>query len=209
MRCVIIGAAPIKNYERISSYLKPDDFIIACDAGLNHTEKLRIRPNLIVGDFDSTKNPDSKEIETIVLPREKDDTDSVYALKTAFSRGFSDFLFLGMIGDRFDHSLGNLSLLLRCQEKNFPAIMADDFSEMEIAGKTEVEISGRCKFFSLLPVSGPAEGITIKNAKFPLENGRINPENAQLGVSNEVLPGKKAKVSVQKGLLLLVKIFQS
>ena len=207
MRCVIIGAAPIKNYERISSYLKKDDFIIVCDAGLNHTEKLNVIPNLIVGDFDSTKNPESKKIETIVLPREKDDTDSVYALKTAFSRGFSDFLFIGMIGDRFDHSLANLSLLLRCHEKNFHALMADDFSDMELVSKNEVEISDTCNFFSLIPISGTAEGITIKDAKFPLENGKITPENAQLGVSNEVLSGKSAKVSVQKGILLLTKIY--
>ena len=205
-RCVIIGAAPIKNYKKIRSFLRGDDFVIVCDGGLNHLKKLRLIPNLIVGDFDSHKNPKSK-IETIVLPREKDDTDSVFALKTAILRGFSNFLFIGMIGSRFDHSLGNLSLLIRCYKKNFPAIMLDDFSEMEIVGKEEVEIFGSYKAFSLLPICGTAAGITIKEAKFPLENATITPENFQLGVSNELLSSRVAKISVREGFLLLVRVW--
>ena len=204
MTCVIIGAAPIKNYKKIRTYLHKDDFVIACDAGLNHLKKLRLKPKLIVGDFDSHKKPNSS-VETIVLPREKDDTDSVFALKTAISRGFSHFIFLGMTGNRLDHTLGNLSLLLRCHEKNLSATMLDDFSEIQLVGKKEVEISDSFQYFSLLTISGSASGVTVKNAKFPLENAVLTPENNQLGVSNEILPGKKALVSVQNGLLLLVK----
>ena len=205
-RCVIIGAAPIKNYKKIRSFLQPDDFFIVCDGGLNHIKKLCVKPNLIVGDFDSHKNPHSK-IETIVLPREKDDTDSIFALKTAISHGFKNFLFIGMIGARLDHSLGNLALLVRCHEENFPAIMLDDFSEIQIVSKNEVKITSDYAYFSLLTISGAVSGITIKNAKFPLENAALSPYENQLGVSNEVLPGKIAKVSVKEGILLLVKIW--
>ena len=206
MRCVIIGAAPIKNYKKIRSILRPDDFTIVCDGGLNHIKKLKIRPNLIVGDFDSHKNPNLK-IETIVLPRQKDDTDSVFALKTAISRGFTDFLFIGMIGNRLDHTLGNFALLIRCYEKNLNALMIDDFSEIQIVGEKEIEISDKYAYFSLLTISGAASGVTIQNAKYPLENATLNPDENQLGVSNEVLKGKTAKVSVKTGILLVVKVW--
>ena len=83
-RCVIIGGAEIGDYSRISRILRGDDFFICCDSGLRHAEKLRITPSLIVGDFDSSERPDT-DIETIVLPREKDDTDTVYAAKEAVS----------------------------------------------------------------------------------------------------------------------------
>ncbi len=205
MRCVIIGAAPIKNYKKIRSFLRPDDFVIACDGGLNHIKKLKVRPNLIVGDFDSHKNPHSK-IETIALPCEKDDTDSVFALKTAISRGFKDFLFVGMIGARLDHGLGNLYMLVKCFEEGLSALMLDDYSEMEIVGKSEVQITDNYTYFSLLNITGRASGITIKDAKYPLEKAEIK-QDYQYGISNEVIKGKTAKVSVQEGRLLLVKIW--
>lgn len=205
MRCVIVGAAPIRNYKKISSFLHDDDFYIICDGGLNHVKKLKIKPGLITGDFDSHKNP-NLPVETIVLPREKDDTDSVFALKTAIARGFTDFLFLGMTGERFDHSLANLSLLLRCKEYKCSALMIDDFSEMELVGTEETFIEDKYSFFSLINITGCAKGITIKGAKYPLDNAEIT-TFYQYGVSNEVLPGQTASVSVHEGCLLLVKIW--
>ena len=206
MRCVIIGAAPINNYKKIRSFLQPDDFVIVCDGGLNHIKKLRVKPNLIVGDFDSHKNP-NLPIETIALPREKDDTDSVFALKTAISRGFKDFLFIGMIGARLDHGLGNLYMLIKCHEEGLKALMLDDYSEMQIVGKQEAYITDAYPYFSLLNITGLARGITIRNAKYPLENAQIK-QDYQYGISNEVLPNKKAAVSVSEGQLLLIKVWK-
>ena len=205
-RCVIIGAAPTKNYKKIRTFLRPDDFVIACDGGLNHIRKLRVKPSLIVGDFDSHKNPHST-IETIALPREKDDTDSVFALKTAIARGFKDFLFIGMIGARLDHGLGNLYMLLKCFEEGLTAMMLDDYSEMQLVGKKEARITDDYAYFSLLNITGAARGITIKDAKYPLENAEIK-QDYQYGISNEVLPNKKAAVSVSEGQLLLIKVWK-
>lgn len=206
MRCVIIGAAPINNYKKIRSFLRPDDFVIVCDGGLNHIKKLRVKPNLIVGDFDSHKNP-NLPIETIALPREKDDTDSVFALKTAISRGFKDFLFIGMIGARLDHGLGNLYMLIKCHEEGLKALMLDDYSEMQIVGRKEAYITDAYPYFSLLNITGLARGITIRDAKYPLENAQIK-QDYQYGISNEVLPNKKAAVSVSEGQLLLIKVWK-
>ena len=85
-RCVIDGGADINNYEYIKSCLRNDDFIVFCDSGLKHLESLQVNPGLIVGDFDSHDNP-HLGVETIVLPCEKDDTDTVFAVKEAIKRG--------------------------------------------------------------------------------------------------------------------------
>ena len=82
--------------------------------------------------------------------------------------------------------------------------MLDDYSEIQIVGKEEVIISDEYSYFSLLNITGKASGITIKNAKYPLENAEIK-QDYQYGISNEVLPGKTASVSVQDGCLLLIK----
>ena len=205
VRCVIIGAVEISNYSRIKSYLRPDDFYICCDAGLDHAENLGIKPNLIIGDFDSHEKPQTK-IETIQLPCEKDDTDSFYACKEAIRRGFNDFLLLGVIGQRFDHSLVNISLLLYLQKEGKKALLIDDYSEMQLVGTDPVQIPDSFSYFSLLCVAGDVSGVTIKNAKYPIENAAIQ-TSYQYACSNEVLPGKTALVNLEKGILLLIKIY--
>ena len=77
---------------------------------------------------------------------------------------------------------------------------------MEIVSSSPVSVSSRYAYFSLLNVSGCARGVTIQNAKYPLDNAEITCEY-QYGISNEVLPGRTALVSVRDGRLLLIKVF--
>ena len=202
-RCVIVGGAGINNYDYIRSRLYVDDYIVFCDSGLRHLEPLQVKPSLIVGDFDSHDNP-HLDVETIVLPCEKDDTDTVFAVKEAIKRGFDDFLLIGVVGARLDHTLGNVSILLYLDSIGKKGIVIDDYSEMEIVSNEPAYIEDSYAFFSLLNVSGTAKGITIENAKYLLNNAEITCEY-QYGVSNEVLPGKTAKVSILEGKLLLIK----
>jgi thiamine pyrophosphokinase len=204
-RCVIVGGAPIENYSFIKGHFGKDDFFVFCDSGLKHISAFGVAPNLIIGDFDSHEKPETS-IETIVLPCEKDDTDTVFAVKEALKRGFDEFLLVGVIGKRFDHSFGNISILLMLQNKNKKAVIIDDFSEMEIVSSETVFIDDDCKFFSLLNISGQAKEIDIKNAKYELSNSEIK-SDYQYGISNEVIKGKTAEVKVGVGKLLLIKVF--
>lgn len=203
-RCVVIGGAAIKDHQAVWEYLNPDDFNIFCDSGLFHQEALGIEPHLIVGDFDSHENP-HLNVETIVLPCEKDDTDTVYAVKEAVKRGFDNFLLLGAAGGRLDHTLGNLSILLSLHAQGKRALLLDDYSEMEVVGREPAYIDDSFPFFSLLNISGTARGVSIEDAKYPLRDAEI-PCTYQYGVSNEVLPGRWARVSVEEGELLLVRV---
>ena len=206
-RCVIIGGASIGDYGTVSAKLRQDDYMIYCDCGLRHMDGLGAEPDLIVGDFDSYSNPEF-DTETIVLPCEKDDTDTVFAVKEALRRGFEDFLLIGVVGERLDHTLGNVSILLMLDSEGKVGTIIDDYSEMEI-------VSDRCEmpciiddsyvYFSLINISGTARGVTIRGAKYPLENAEITCEY-QYGVSNEVLPGCTAEVIVGEGKLLLIKV---
>lgn len=234
-RCVIIGAAEIQNYEKIKKYFRNDDYYIYCDAGLKHQEALGVWPNLIIGDFDSyskaemerkyqeiknahedSLNQNQKQAqaaarkppELIVLPCEKDDTDTVFAVKEAMRRNFAEFLLVGVIGQRLDHTLANVSILYMLDEAGKEGRILDDYSEMQLVSGSPVRIDDTCAYFSLLNVSGQAEGVTIKHAKYPLQDAAIHCEY-QYGVSNEVLPGETAEVTVARGKLLLIKILPS
>lgn len=202
-RCVIIGGADISRYSHIRALLQKDDYFIFCDSGLKHMDALGVQPSLIVGDFDSHENP-HLDVETIVLPCEKDDTDTMYAVREALRRGYEDFLLIGVIGARLDHTLGNVSILLYLDSLGKKACIIDDFSHMEIVSLEPAFIEDTYAFFSLLNISGIARGVTIENAKYPLHNAEITCEY-QYAVSNEVLPGKTARVSLREGRLLLIK----
>ena len=202
-RCVIIGGARIERYYVIRQYLLPDDFFICCDSGLEHYERLGIVPDLVIGDFDSHDKPDLPA-ETIVLPCEKDDTDTMAAVCEAVKRGFRDFLLIGVIGGRIDHTLANLYILLWLDNRGMKALAADDYSEMEIVSRFPARVDDRFPFFSLVNISGKAAGVNIKNAKYTLENAEIHSE-FQIGVSNEPLPGKTAEITVERGALLLIR----
>ncbi len=203
-RCVIIGGAPIEKYDRIKSYLKPEeDYYIFCDCGLKHAESLGIAPDLIVGDFDSHEKPET-EAETIVLPTVKDDTDTVHALKEAIERGYTDYLLIGMTGRRLDHTLGNVYMLVYAFEHGLNVLMADDYSEISVVSDKPVEIDDSMPFFSLINITGRARGIYIDGAKYPLKGAEIS-YDYQYGVSNEVLPGSKATIRVEDGMLLLIR----
>ena len=106
-RCVIIGGAPIGRYDRICALLTENDYYIYCDSGLKHREALGAAPDLIIGDFDSYEQPET-DIETIVLPTVKDDTDTMFAVKEGLRRGFEDFLLVGALGGRLDHTMVNV-----------------------------------------------------------------------------------------------------
>lgn len=203
-RCVVIGGAKIHCYNVIKPYLSENDFYIYCDSGLRHQKGLGRKPDLIIGDFDSFQKPDV-DIETIVLPREKDDTDTVFAVKEAVKRGYQEFLLVGVTGGRFDHTFGNVSLLLYLHRLGKKAQIVDDDCEMEIVSEDIVKITDQYSYFSLLNIDGTAKGITEENVKFPLHDATI-PSEYQYGISNEVLKGKTARVCVKEGRALLVKI---
>ncbi len=202
-RCVIVGGADINNYERVRKSLRKDDFVVYCDSGLKHMQWLAAKPDLVVGDFDSHENP-KLDVETIVLPCEKDDTDTVFAVKEMLQRGCDEFVLIGVVGGRLDHTIGNVSILLYLDSVGKNGVIIDDYSEMEIVSSEAAFVDDSYSFFSLLNISGTAKGVTIENAKYPLESAEITCEY-QFGISNEVIPGKTAKIKISEGKLLLIK----
>ena len=199
--CYIIGAGAFWG-PPLS--LRPGDFVIAADGGFNTLSRMGVPMDLVVGDFDSMGfRPDHPNV--VDLPVEKNDTDTFFAVKEAIKRGFENFLLLGVIGGRLDHSLGNISALVYLDSLGKTALAIDDYSEMEIISQKTACIPDSFPYFSVINISGIAKDITIKNAKYPLEKSQITWEY-QFGVSNEVLPGKTAEVSLGEGRLLVIKV---
>ena len=100
--CYIVGACPPGEIRFAPG--RPA-FVIAADKGLVHLEAQGIRPDLIVGDFDSLGRVPAGD-NILRHPVEKDDTDTMLAVKTALDRGMGTIVFYGCLGGRLDLPAG-------------------------------------------------------------------------------------------------------
>ncbi|MBB2955150.1 thiamine pyrophosphokinase [Bifidobacterium commune] len=109
--CVIFAAGSYYGNEPHGGDLPIDALVIAADGGFDHANVLGIKPDLVIGDFDSANASIPQGIETIRLPAEHDDPDMLSALKIGWSRGCRDFFIYGALGGRIDHAIANVQLL--------------------------------------------------------------------------------------------------
>lgn len=203
-RCVILCASPKTSISYLKKSIDENDFLICADGGYRYAEAIERVPDLLIGDFDSSEKPELS-CETITFPPEKDDTDSMLALKTGIERGFTDFLLLGGLGGRLDHTLANLCLFRFALSKGVNLKIADEQNTLEIMcdESREIKKEKQGESLSIFPFGGYAYGVTLKGVKYPLHEYTMEPV-CPLGVSNEII-GESATVSVRKGILLIVR----
>ena len=93
------------------------DIIIAADKGLEHLSVLGLVPDIIVGDFDSyTGELPETDAEMHRSVPEKDDTDTMLAVRIAIERGCTDIDLYGALGGRTDHTIANIQTLRFARE---------------------------------------------------------------------------------------------
>ena len=125
-RCVVISGGDFSPVPGIS----PDDFVIACDRGYVYCERLGLRPDLIISDFDSYTGPVDSEIPLNRFVSEKDDTDTMLAVRYAVEHGFHELLLCCALGGRLDHLIANLQSLVYAQKHGLPAVLLSEDTEI-------------------------------------------------------------------------------
>jgi len=201
-RAVLISAVPVESGP--AALLRPDDRVIACDAGWRSCARLGITPELIVGDFDSAERPQTN-VPVIVLPHEKDDTDTHFAARKAVEMGAGEVLMLGALGGaRIEHTLANLATALWLERQGVSATLADARSRITFVrpGAERVYARGAYQYLSLFPAEGRAAGVSIRGAQYPLTDAVLDAA-FPLGVSNE-FAADAVTVSVRAGYLTVV-----
>ena len=143
--------------------------------------------------------------EVVVIPHEKFDTDTVYGVREGINRGYRNFLLIGVTGQRMYHTLGNLYILVMLDSMKLKGMIVDEYSDMIIVSDEPGYITDDYKSFSLLNITGTAQDIQIKDAKYCYLPGNEITCEYQYAVSNEVMPGKTAMVTVGNGRLLLIR----
>ena len=195
-KCLIFCAA---DFDALAAPIGPEDYLLAADGGLRHLEKLKITPDGIIGDFDSLGYvPAAAEI----FPVEKDDTDAMLAARNGLELGFREFLFYGALdGPRLDHTIANFQTLQFLSDHGATGyLIGTDYIVTVIREETVLFPPEASGILSLFCLGSDAEGITLENLHYPLENATLT-SGFPLGVSNH-FTGKPARITVEKGSLL-------
>lgn len=205
-KCSIFAGGVINDLSFIDSekLVKENDLIICADGGYIYAEKLGIIPDIILGDFDSYsgKFPDNAEIYR--SNPEKDDTDTMLAVKTAISRGCNEITLYGALGKRFDHAFANIQTLIHAYENNCKMIILDSENEITVQGTGKCIYKNRGRwYFSVFALTEKAEIAEFCGVKYPLENFDMKTD-FPVGVSNEII-GEEACLEIKSGLVLIVR----
>ena len=196
--CIIIGAMEPGNLPPP----KKNDLLIAADGGLDHLSRRHLTPHLIVGDFDSLgRVPEGDNI--IRHPVEKDDTDTMLAVKTGLARGYQKFLLYGCLGGRLDHTYANLQTLLYLARRGAAGFLLGQGMAAAVIRNGELKFSSFYKGnISVFCPDGEARGVNLSGLYYPLRDAVLT-SDFPLGVSNQ-FTGQPASVSVRDGALLVM-----
>ena len=197
----------------------PPEYVIAADRGIDVLLAAGRRPDLILGDFDSTKLT-AGEIDDVgaaleTFPAEKDYSDLELALNEAVRRGSSDITVLGATGGRLDHFLANVMDLRIPLAAGIPARIVDEqnilsLHEESFAIRRDGDTLSRAvfgertpeRYVSLLPMSGKSR-VSLSGLYYGGEGLELKQSGASFGVSNR-FAAEAAEIRVEDGTVLLV-----
>lgn len=197
--CYIVGAGECKKLD----FTKKDgDIVIAADGGYKYLQRAGIKPDIVIGDFDSLgKAPEGEKI--IRLKPEKDVTDTYAAVSEGIKCGYSRFNIYGASGGRIEHTLANIQLIASLAEKNMQASIFDGSTVITaITAKTLRFDSAYNGYISIFAHSDKCTGVCLRGLKYPLENAELN-NLFPLGVSNEFL-GVESEIVIGNGTAIIV-----
>ncbi|MCE5235564.1 MAG: thiamine diphosphokinase [Clostridiaceae bacterium] len=196
--CIVVGAGTFDTPIR-----KPrsGDLVIAADGGLTYLAQSGVAADVVVGDFDSLGSRPNHE-NVLELPKEKDDTDLLFALKYGLGRGYKEFHIYGGTGGRMDHTLANLQCLLYLAERGARGFLHGGGQTYTCVKNDSIEFDpGHAGTVSVFAWGGCAEGVALEGLSYPLSDARLTPDYP-LGVSN-FFTGQKSKIAVKNGALLV------
>jgi len=207
MRAIVVSGGTPPSKKLLLSYLKEGDFLIGVDKGCNCLYDYGLKPNLILGDFDSASKEVIKifkenGIKVLEFNPEKDYTDSDLGYIKAKENGADEILFFGATGSRVDHSLGNIGILLKSLREGIKLEIIDDHNRIFLINK-EVTLQGIYgETISFHALSDLVTNISIKNAKYELSGYDMKLLEPR-AICNEFL-NEDINISFDSGIIMVI-----
>lgn len=198
-RCIIISGGcfgPVP--ER-----KTGDFVIACDRGYTYCERLGLRPDLFIGDFDSFSGTVAPGVPVERLIPEKDDTDTGHAIRCALDRGFRTLVLACALGGRLDHTLANLQNAAGAAAEGADVTILDETTEITFLTGGTLRLAKRPGWgLSVFSMSDACTGVSLYGVKYKLEDACMT-NRFPLGVSNE-FEAPEAVIALKQGMMMVM-----
>jgi thiamine pyrophosphokinase len=178
--------------------------VLAADGGARFLARLGVRPDAVVGDFDSLDEADARRLEAdgvelVRHPVRKDVTDGELAVDEALRRGAGEVVLAGATG-ALDHTLGHLAILRRLAARGVAArLAAPDLSVAVLQAPAAVTLGAPAGVrVSVVPLGGDVM-VSLAGLDYPLDHGRL-PADGCLGLGNHVASAGAAAIEVHSGV---------
>lgn len=206
-KCIILanGKPPKKSvitFFQRKGYNK----LICADGGANSALKINLVPDIIIGDLDSISSESLREFQSvskIIRLKRQNDTDVEKCLKYAISNKYSEALLVGVTGDRLDHTICNLGIVLKFFNKVKCILIAENSILIPLSGLTILD-SVPGELISLYGFNRKTK-ITTKGLKYPLNKTSL-PFGERESTSN-VSALYSVSIKVEGGKIFLIRDF--
>lgn len=190
--------------EYITESPKSEDLVIAADSGYKNSKLCGVKPNILIGDFDSIGEVPSDVEEVLQMPPEKDLTDTQLAVEVAIERGADEIVIISGTDGRLDHTLSNLAILEGLWNRNIRCVLTSGQNRVRyIKNSGHILLREKnFKYFSVIACDSVVKGVSIKGAKYPLNNLKLT-KNLQYAVSNEI-DGNCSLITVKRGGVYII-----
>lgn len=206
-KCAIIAGGDMPDNKEYDITVRRECYghIICADSGLYNAEKFGIKPDIIIGDFDSYKDELPEDTEIISALPEKDDTDTLLAVKRAIELGYNNIDLYGALGgERFEHSIANIQTMIYALQQGCDLkIYGNSTLSVQTADDGEIHYrNSKCGvYLSVFSLSETVGIDYIRGVKYPLEK-YLMVQSFPIGVGNEIIG--EAAIRIKHGLALII-----
>lgn len=207
-RCLIIANGTKPSKQKINKLISLGyNFIICADGGAEAARKMHIKPDVIIGDLDSVSTETLKhfsDVEIIRLHRQND-TDVEKCLKYAMGKKFREVMLVGATGDRLDHMICNLGIVI----KFFQKIRIHILHEENILSCYNSNVKLPVEKNEIISLYGFGERCTITGTglKYAMKNKRL--VFGKNESTSNVAANKEVDLKIRNGYVFVIRKFKN
>lgn len=202
-KIVIVGNGEDWQKEKIISYCKRADFIIAADNGLALLHQYNITPDLIIGDLDSVSPSLLQQFPGTPVekfPAKKDYSDLELSIKKAIGLNPKEIILLAVNGNYFDHSFAAIVNLFRYNIPEIEMKIINSNSLIFPIFKKTILQQFKDRRFSLFPLSA-VHNFSMQGAQYSFPKKDL--EVTDYSLSN-VITEAKLEINLDEGILFCI-----
>ena len=202
---LIIANGAVCNEELLGQLLEWSPLVIVLDSAIERVLELGIKIDVLLGDFDRGFDAEyyrnsQYPIEIVHTPNQ-DKTDLEKAFEFLIEKGHKAANVIWATGKRADHTITNITNIVRYREK-LKIVILDDHSKIFLLPTKFNKWYTKNSVISLIPVE-KMNGVSSKNLFFPLKNDTLSIGH-KTSSSNHVADDGIVTIEHSNGNLLLM-----